>query len=77
MLSALFYYLTIPLVHAYQKARDAKSKERSERRGKLREALALAAAKLKAISPDAFAAFLKEDNALWGAAIRKAGVKLD
>jgi hypothetical protein len=32
---------------AYQKARDAKSKERSERRHKLREALANAAAKLK------------------------------
>lgn len=48
LLSALFYYLTIPLVMAYQKARAAKSKERSERRHKLREALAHAAAKLKA-----------------------------
>jgi uncharacterized protein (DUF2062 family) len=47
LLSGLFYYLTIPLVMAYQKARDAKSKERSERRNKLREALANAAAKLK------------------------------
>lgn len=47
VLSALFYYLTIPLVHAYQKARDAKAKERHERRKSLREALAAAAAKLK------------------------------
>lgn len=48
LISALFYYLTIPLVVAYQKARAAKSKERNERRHKLREALANAAAKLKA-----------------------------
>lgn len=46
ILSVLFYYLTIPLVTAYQKARAAKSKERNERRRKLREALAAAAAKL-------------------------------
>lgn len=46
VLSLLFYYLTIPLVTAYQKARAAKSRERSERRLKLREALAAAAAKL-------------------------------
>jgi tripartite-type tricarboxylate transporter receptor subunit TctC len=32
---------------------------------------------LKAMTPDAFGAFMKDDNALWGAAIRKAGVKLD
>ena len=32
---------------------------------------------LKAMTPDAFAAFLKDDNALWGQAIRKAGIKLD
>ncbi|MEN9630592.1 MAG: hypothetical protein RJA10_3820 [Pseudomonadota bacterium] len=32
---------------------------------------------LKAMTPEAFAAFLKEDNALWGAAIRKSGVKLE
>lgn len=46
VLSVIFYYLTIPLVTAYQKARAAKSRERSERRRKLREALAAAAAKL-------------------------------
>lgn len=46
LLSVIFYYLTIPLVTAYQKARAAKSKERNERRRKLREALAAAAAKL-------------------------------
>lgn len=32
---------------------------------------------LKAQSPSEFATFLKQDDALWGAAIRKAGVKLD
>jgi uncharacterized protein (DUF2062 family) len=48
LLSAAFYYVTIPLVHAYQKARDATAKERSERRSKLRDALADAAARLKA-----------------------------
>jgi uncharacterized protein len=47
ILSALFYWLTIPLVVAYQKARDAKSKERSERRHRLRETIAAAAARLK------------------------------
>ncbi|WP_434617844.1 DUF2062 domain-containing protein [Tabrizicola sp. M-4] len=47
ILSALFYWLTIPLVVAYQKARAAKSRERSERRHKLRETLAAAAARLK------------------------------
>ncbi|WP_241741526.1 DUF2062 domain-containing protein [Paragemmobacter straminiformis] len=47
VLSAIFYYLTIPLVMAYQKARAAKAKERHERRKSLREALAAAAAKLK------------------------------
>ncbi|WP_232489127.1 DUF2062 domain-containing protein [Rhodobacter amnigenus] len=46
LLSLLFYWLTIPLVVAYQKARDAKSHERHERRRKLRETLAAAAAKL-------------------------------
>jgi len=46
VLSVVFYYLTIPLVTAYQKARAAKSRERNERRRKLREALAAAAAKL-------------------------------
>lgn len=47
ILSAFFYWLTIPLVVAYQKARDAKSKERSERRHRLRETIAAAAARLK------------------------------
>ena len=32
---------------------------------------------LKAQTPAEFAAFLKQDDSLWGAAIRKAGVKLD
>lgn len=32
---------------------------------------------LRAMTPEAFTAFLKEDHALWGAAISKAGVKLD
>jgi len=32
---------------------------------------------LKAMTPEAFATFLKEDNALWGEAIAKAGIKLD
>ncbi|HMX10653.1 MAG TPA: tripartite tricarboxylate transporter substrate binding protein [Burkholderiaceae bacterium] len=32
---------------------------------------------LKAMTPEAFAAFLKEDNALWGQAITQAGIKLD
>ncbi len=39
-ISVVFYYLTIPLVHAYQKARAAKFKERSEKRTLLREKLA-------------------------------------
>ena len=32
---------------------------------------------LKAMTPAEFAAFIKSDNAKWGAAIRKAGIKLD
>ena len=32
---------------------------------------------LKAMTPEAFTAFLKEDHALWGQAVAKAGVKLD
>ncbi|MCB6177666.1 DUF2062 domain-containing protein [Rhodobacter sp. Har01] len=47
LLSLIGYYITIPLVAAYQKARAAKSHERSERRHRLREALAEAAARLK------------------------------
>ena len=35
------------------------------------------AGELRAQTPAEFAAFLKQDDALWGAAIRKAGVKLD
>lgn len=48
LLSTAFYYVTIPLVHAYQKARDATAIERSERRSKLRDTLTEAAARLKA-----------------------------
>lgn len=40
LLSLMFYYITIPLVEAYQKARAAKFKERSEKRLLLREKLA-------------------------------------
>jgi uncharacterized protein len=47
LLSLIAYYLTIPLVEAYQKARAAKAKERGERRGRLRAALSEAAARLK------------------------------
>jgi uncharacterized protein (DUF2062 family) len=47
VLSAIAYYLTIPLVSAYQKARAAKSHERTEKRNKLRKALADATARLK------------------------------
>ena len=46
LLSLGFYYLTIPLVVAYQNAREAKAKERGERRRSLRATLAEAAAKL-------------------------------
>jgi uncharacterized protein (DUF2062 family) len=46
LFSLLFYYLTIPIVEAYQKARAAKAVERSERRGRLRAALAEAKARL-------------------------------
>jgi uncharacterized protein (DUF2062 family) len=41
------YYITIPLVEAYQKARAAQAKERSERRGRLRAALVEAAHRIK------------------------------
>lgn len=46
LLSAIGYYLTIPLVHAYQVARAAKSKERGEKRSLIRALLAEAASKL-------------------------------
>jgi len=47
VISAIAYYVTIPLVEAYQKARAATAHERAERRGKMRAKLAEAAAKLK------------------------------
>ena len=47
LLSLLGYYITIPLVEAYQKARAAKAKDRSERRMRLKAALAEAANRLK------------------------------
>jgi uncharacterized protein len=40
VLSLIFYYATIPLVEAYQKARSLKFKERSDKRNLLREKLA-------------------------------------
>lgn len=39
VISAIGYYLTIPLVSAYQKARAARSGERAERRHRLRQML--------------------------------------
>ena len=47
ILSTIAYYVTIPLVEAYQKARAATAHERAERRKKMRAKLAEAAAKLK------------------------------
>lgn len=47
VLSAIAYYVTIPLVSAYQKARAATAHERSERRNRMRAKLADATAKLK------------------------------
>ncbi len=47
VLSAIAYYITIPVVHAYQKARAAKADDRNERRGRLKAALSEAAARLK------------------------------
>jgi uncharacterized protein len=47
LISLAGYYITIPLVEAYQKARAAKAKERSEKRGRLKAALAEAAARLR------------------------------
>jgi hypothetical protein len=55
VLSLIAYYITIPLVEAYQKARAAKAKERNERRGRLRAALAEAAARIKHRGEDAAA----------------------
>lgn len=47
VISAVAYYLTIPLVTAYQKARAATAHERGERRRRMRVKLAEAAHKLK------------------------------
>ncbi|MBA3909551.1 MAG: DUF2062 domain-containing protein [Rhodobacter sp.] len=47
VISAVAYYVTIPLVEAYQKARAATAKERGERRQRIRAKLAGAAGKLK------------------------------
>ena len=47
VLSLIAYYLTIPVVEAYQKARAAKAHDRKERRGLLKEAVAKAAQRLK------------------------------
>ncbi|MCU0826707.1 MAG: DUF2062 domain-containing protein [Tabrizicola sp.] len=47
VISAVAYYVTIPLVEAYQKARAATAHERGERRKRMRAKLAEAAAKLK------------------------------
>lgn len=47
ILSAIGYYITLPLVRAYQRARAAKSVERSERRSKLRQTLTDAAQRMK------------------------------
>ena len=47
LISAVAYYLTIPLVTAYQKARAATAHERGERRRRMRAKLAEAASKLK------------------------------
>ena len=47
VLSLLGYYITIPIVQAYQKARHAKADDRRERRHKLKQHLAEAAARLK------------------------------
>jgi uncharacterized protein len=47
VLSTIAYYVTIPLVTAYQKARAATAHERGERRRRLRAKLSEAAGKLK------------------------------
>ncbi len=47
ILSLVGYYITIPLVEAYQKARAAKADDRKERRRKLKATLAEAAARLR------------------------------
>lgn len=47
VLSVICYYVTIPLVTAYQKSRAATAQERAERRRRMRTKLSEAAAKLK------------------------------
>lgn len=47
VISGIAYYVTIPLVAAYQKARAATAQERGERRQRMRAKLAEAAGKLK------------------------------
>ena len=47
IISLVAYYVTIPIVQAYQKARHAKSDERRERRRKLKATLLEAAARLR------------------------------
>lgn len=47
VLSVISYYVTIPLVTAYQKARAATAHERAERRRRMRAKLSEAAARLK------------------------------
>lgn len=47
IISLIAYYVTIPIVQAYQKARHAKADERKERRRKLKATIAEAAARLR------------------------------
>lgn len=47
VISLVCYYVTIPIVQAYQKARHAKADERRERRRKLKATLVEAAARLR------------------------------
>ncbi len=47
VISLIAYYVTIPIVQAYQKSRAAKADERKERRRKLKAALVDAAARFK------------------------------
>ncbi len=47
IISLVAYYVTIPIVQAYQKARHAKADERRERRRKLKATLVEAAARLR------------------------------
>jgi hypothetical protein len=47
ILSLIGYYITIPLVEAYQKARAAKADDRKEKRSRLKATIAEAAARLR------------------------------